>query len=311
LTFAVSANSQSPSKKARKYLAKVFDLVESNYYYIDSIDINSLKAKCYALISNAQTQKDTYPAIDTLLRNLFDPHHIFLKPAQFSKITYFDPLKFSTVELIDSSVGYIKIPSLIGHYNEWQWWSDSLQTLMTKIQNPDIKGWVIDLRGNKGGDFTPIITSIYPFFGDTTVFTLKDRSNNLKTYKYSSGFFANESGTKITKLLPYKKGLVNAKKCPVAVLIDNKSASSAEMVAIAFKGRAKTTFFGEPTAGLTIFTDGFTLSDKAYITVAIGKFYDTKGISYEHSINPDVFIKQEPDKTDKTKQMAIDWLRKQ
>ena len=311
MTLAVSADSQTPSKRATKYLDKVFNIIEANYYYIDSIKINSLKEKCYTIIANANTQKDTYSAIDTLLRNLFDPHHIFLRPDQFTKIANFEPLTFSTVELLHDSVGYIKIPALIGHYNEWQWWSDSLQTLMARIQNHHLKGWIIDIRGNKGGDFTPMITSIYPFFGDTILFTLKNRNNKFKIYKYSSGFFSIENGNNEINLLPYKRGIVNARDIPVAVLIDSKSASSAEMVAIAFKGRAKTLFLGEPTAGLTIFTDGFTLPDKAYFTIAIGKFYDTKGKSYEHSINPDVFVEQKANTGDKTKQMAFEWLLKQ
>jgi C-terminal processing protease CtpA/Prc len=115
LTFAIFSNAQAPSKKAKKYIDKVLTTIENNYFYIDSINIGLLKEKCYALISNAKTAKDTYPAIDTLLKNLFDHHHIFLKPEQFNKITYFEPLVFPSVELLDKSIGYIKIPSIIGH----------------------------------------------------------------------------------------------------------------------------------------------------------------------------------------------------
>ena len=311
LTCAFFSNAQTPSKKAKKYIEKVFALIEKNYFYIDSINIPLLKEKCNALISNANTINDTYPAIDTLLKYLFDHHHIFIKPLQFSNLTYFEPLVYPTAKLLDKSIGYVKIPSTIGHYNEWQWWSDSLQNSIARIQTPEIKGWIIDLRGNKGGDLTPMITSVKPFFGDTTIFTLKDRNNKLTTYKFSNGFYILEKNSKSTKLLAYKSGIENVKNIPVAILIDTKSASSAEMVAIAFKGRTRTIFLGEPTAGLTICTNGFTLSDNAFFTIATGKFYDTKGNSYEHSITPDIFIRQEINSADETKQKAIEWILKQ
>ncbi len=311
LFFAIFSNAQAPSKKAKKYIDNVFTTIEKNYFYVDSINIDLLKEKCYALISNAKTPKDTYPAIDTLLKNLFDHHHIFLKPEQFSKITSFEPLVFPAAELLDKSIGYIKIPSTIGHYNEWQWWSDSLQNSFARVQNPNLKGWIIDLRGNKGGDLTPMITSVKPFFGDTTIFTLKDRNNKLTTYKFSSGFYTVEKGSKSTKLLAYKSEIEKVRNIPVAILIDNKSASAAEMVAIAFKGRAKTIFLGEPTAGLTIYTSNFSLPDKAFFTIATGKFYDTKGTSYEQSVYPDIFVKQDAGKIDETKQKAIEWLLSQ
>jgi len=311
LFFLVSAYSQSPSKSAKKYLDKVFKIIEDRYIYIDSINIPALKEKCYPLISNALSRKDTYQAIDTLLTNLFDHHHIFWRPEQFTNPSYFGRLTFPVVELLNESIGYIKIPPIVNQYNQWQLWIDTLQNSMNSFKSHSIKGWIIDLRGNYGGDLPPMITSLYPFLGDTIIYTLKDRNNNSATYRFSLGYYTLEKKGKTLKILPYNKKLGLTKNAPVSILIDSKTASAAEMVAIAFKGRSNTIFLGEPTAGLTIGTDGFTLADNAFFTIATGRFYDSKGISYEHSINPDIFIKQEPNKEDKTKQMAIDWLLKQ
>jgi len=311
ITCALFSNAQGPSKEAKKYVDKVFRIIEKNYYYIDSINVNLLKDKCYALISNAKTPKETYPAIDTLLKNLFDHHHIFLKPEQFSNTSKIWPLKFPSVEVINKSIGYIKIPSIANQYNQWQLWIDSLQNSLERLEGPDVKGWIIDLRGNYGGDLPPMITSLYPFFGEGIIYTLQDRKNNLETYSFSSGYYAVKKRRKVYKAVRYNTRLKLELNIPVAVLVDIKSASSAEMVAIAFKGRAKTIFLGEPTAGLTISTKGFALSDNAFFTIANGKFYDTKGRSYEHSITPDIFVKQESKITDETKEKAISWLMTQ
>lgn len=308
LTCALFSNAQKPSKAAKKYIDKVFRIIETNYYYIDSINIDLLKDKCYALLSNAQTPKDTYPAIDTLLKNLFDHHHIFLKPEQFSNTSKIWPLKFPSVELINNSIGYIKIPPIVNQYNQWQLWIDTLQNSLVRIEGSNVKGWIIDLRGNYGGDLPPMITSLYPFFGDGIIYTQQNRNNNLETYSFSSGYYSVKKRRKVYKVVRYNSGIKLDLNIPVAVLVDNKSASSAEMIAIAFKGRAKTIFLGEPTAGLTICTNGFTLSDNAFFTIATGRFYDTKGRSYEHSIFPDIFVSQNSKATDETKEKAIAWL---
>ena len=308
LTCALFSNAQGPSKEAKKYVAKVFRIIEKNYYYIDSINLNLLKDKCYSLISNAKTPKETYPAIDTLLKNLFDHHHIFLRPEQFSNPSKIWPLTFPFVEVINKSIGYIKLPPIANQYNQWQLWIDSLQNSFSRLEGPYLKGWIIDLRGNYGGDLPPMITSLYPFFGDGIIYTLKDRNYNLESYSFSSGYYAVKKRRKAYKAVRYNNQIKLALNTPVAILIDIKTASSAEMVAIAFKGRAKTIFLGEPTAGLTISTKGFMLSDNAFFTIANGKFYDKKGRSYEHRITPDIFVKQEQKLTDETKEKAIAWL---
>ncbi|MBL0234946.1 MAG: hypothetical protein IPQ08_15015 [Chitinophagaceae bacterium] len=311
ITCALFSNAQGPSNEAKKYVDNVFRIIEKNYYYIDRINIKLLKDKCYALISNAKTTKETYPAIDTLLKDLFDHHHIFLRPEQFSNSSKIWPLKFPSVEVINKSVGYIKIPPIANQYNQWQLWIDSLQNSLGRLEGSTIKGWIIDLRGNYGGDLPPMITSLYPFFGDGIIYTLQDRKNNLETYSFSSGYYAIKKRRKVYKAVRYNNQIKTELNIPVAILIDIKTASAAEMVAIAFKGRAKTIFLGEPTAGLTISTRGFKLSDNAFFTIANGKFYDLKGNSYENSITPDIFIKQDSIKMDETKEKAIEWLRRQ
>jgi hypothetical protein len=56
---------QTPSKKAKDYLDKVITLIETNYYFIDSIDFISVKSKAYTLIHNA---KNNY-AVSVLIVN--------------------------------------------------------------------------------------------------------------------------------------------------------------------------------------------------------------------------------------------------
>ncbi len=76
---------QTPSNKAKKYLDKVISLIETNYYFIDSIDFVSIKNKAYSSISNAKKSADTYSSIDTILKNLYERHSFFLRPEIIKK----------------------------------------------------------------------------------------------------------------------------------------------------------------------------------------------------------------------------------
>jgi len=298
---------QTPSKKAKKYLDKVISLIETNYYFIDSIDFASVKRKAYTLISNAKKKADTYNAIDTILKNLYERHNFFLRPQLMKNFDAYQPLIYPDGKIINNEIGYIKIPPMLGHFNYIQTWSDSLRNIYDRLNNLSIKGWIIDLRGNNGGAMGPMITGLYPFFGDTTIFSLKHRNGSTSIYKFQNGYFTETKNNLDYGLMTYKKGNINRNK--IAVLIDNKVGSSGEITAIALKGLPNTRFFGVPTSGVPTSTRSYTLSDKAFIGFAEGVHFDRNGKEYKSSIKPDVYVRQTNESTnDETIQKATEWL---
>src|SRR5207244_11064020 len=68
---------------------------------------------------------------------------------------------------------------------------------------------------------------------------------------------------------------------PVAVLISPLTASSGEIVVVAFRGRPNTRSFGEPTAGATTANIDSDLSDGARLFVTSAIDADRTGKSYE------------------------------
>jgi C-terminal processing protease CtpA/Prc len=79
-------------------------------------------------------------------------------------------------------------------------------------------------------------------------------------------------------------------RVPVAVLIDDATASSAEGVAIALRGRANTRFFGAPTYGVSTSNEGFKLSDGANLVITTGVMIDRNGHDQAHGVTPDEAI---------------------
>jgi C-terminal processing protease CtpA/Prc len=83
---------------------------------------------------------------------------------------------------------------------------------------------------------------------------------------------------------------------PVAILQGTRTASSGEAIALAFRGRARTRSFGQPTAGLSTANTSFPLPDGAILVITTGVMADRKGSPYGGTVNPDELI--EPAKTD-------------
>ena len=74
---------------------------------------------------------------------------------------------------------------------------------------------------------------------------------------------------------------------PVAVLIDGGTASSGEAVAVAFRGRPDTRFFGEATVGVSNSTFPFRLSDGAELYLVVAVDLDRNGTEYDSGVQPD------------------------
>lgn len=271
--------------------------------------LTAIKSKAYSLITNAKKREDTYDAIDTILSNLYERHNFFLRPQIMKNLDTYEPLIYPSGRVINNEIGYIKIPPIIGHFDYIQAWSDSLRSIYDDIQNPKIKGWIIDLRGNKGGALGPMVAGLYPFFGDTTLLSLKHRSGSISTFKFSNGYFIETKNGYDNALMTYKKGTFNLNKNKVAVLIDNKVGSSGEITAIALKGLINNKFFGTPTGGAPTSTWSFRLPDKALLGFVEGVHFDRYGREYKSSIYPDVFVKTNiTSKTDETIQKAVEWI---
>ncbi len=200
---------------------------------------------------------------------------------------------------------------MLGHFELIQTWSASLRNIYDSIYNPNIKSWIIDLRGNRGGAMGPMITGLYPFFGDTIIFSLKHNNGSISIYKFSNGYFTETRNNFDIGLMPYEKGNIISNKTKLAVLIDNQVGSAGEITAIALKGLANTKFFGVSTSGVPTSIRTYRLSDKALIGLVEGIHFDRNGIEYKSSIIPDVFVKQNKESLqDETLQKATEWLLK-
>jgi hypothetical protein len=154
------------------------------------------------------------------------------------------------------------------------------------------KGWIVDLRGNTGGNMWPMLTGIGPILGDGPAGSFVAADGNV-TWFYQDGKTGtrNPGGVETVSLtLDEEPALRTSSPAPVAVLVDSSTASSAEAITIAFHGRPDTRFFGTHTAGKSTAVQPFKLDDGAelYLTTAIDA--DRSGKSYPDGFTPDQIV---------------------
>lgn len=86
-------------------------------------------------------------------------------------------------------------------------------------------------------------------------------------------------------------------------------------MAVAFRGRPRTRFFGEHTQGVSTVNHPFQLIDGAIMWITIGVLADRTGKQYIAGLAPDEEIsvgdKVLPDDQDRVLQAGIAWLAKQ
>lgn len=189
------------------------------------------------------------------------------------------------------------------------------------VANPASCGFIVDLRGNSGGNMGPMQLGLTPLFGEGYSFpAVAGPGMTDAVYRIENGAIMGYETADATEGMNFGK-LTNwpnepaLGRAPVAVLIDQATASSGEATAIALVGRAATRFFGEKTFGIASANTDLTLSDGTQFLVTIAYLKDRAGRTYPDGIPPDDAVATGPgsaaDPDDAVVEAAKAWLATQ
>lgn len=191
------------------------------------------------------------------------------------------------------ALGYLKVRRFYGHmYDEAERKAESsnyITEILNAIQDqdrPGLKGWIIDLRYNYGGDMWPMLIALSPFFVDGELGSFRSETIN---HKWSLAdnivYLDNQNQNKrvFDKANSYK---VKHGLNKVAVLINNNTASSGEAVAIALNTLKNVRFFGKTTHGFTSANTPISMGSGEMLVLTTSIMYDNKGRKYPEGINP-------------------------
>jgi C-terminal processing protease CtpA/Prc len=191
---------------------------------------------------------------------------------------------------------------------------DSLQTLIGDFDSAGACGWIVDLRGNGGGNMWPMLAGIGPLLGDSIVGSFVTQGEPDSPWRYVNGHAWAGAATipewNAHGSLPPVR--LRNPIAPVAVLTDSITASSGEATLIAFRGRPNVRSFGGATAGYASVNNGFPLPDSANMVITVGYERDRTGFQHPLKIEPDESVARSKDgAVDEVLERATGWLRKQ
>jgi hypothetical protein len=316
------------------YLAEALGLMRAEYYRADEVDWPPLYAEAFRRAAGAEEPADTYAAIRWSLAQL---SHSFLQlnDAALAREQARMERRGLTPEPADAEpagvtspfasrrepggvgissggrlVGHLTVPAFGGGGERGQRYASTLQDAIRELDDAGACGWVVDLRGNGGGNMWPMMVGVGPVLGEGIVGSLEIAGASAGNWFYRDGVAGidGQEGFIGARLAGAAYALED--RPPVAVLIDGGTGSSGEAIAIAFKGRPDTRFFGEPSYGYSTATDGYRLSDGANLVIAVGVDVDRDGVAYPEDVLPDVTIAAPESATapDGQRAAALEWL---
>jgi carboxyl-terminal processing protease len=292
------------STAARTYLEQLLTLMQQGSINRLTIDWTSFRNRVLAAAGSAQTIDELLPAIRVAIELLGDGHSsyrtpsgtvIFVARRTCSAPTVADPA-------VPANVGYLRVGAFSGSAGEATAFADAIQERIRLADRDDLLGWIVDLRGNGGGNMWPMVAGLGPILGESVIGYFIDPLGGEMNWEYRAGASWN-AGFLIQRVTsPYR---LRREQPRVAVLSDNRIASSGEASLIAFRQRANTRSFGQPTCGLSTANRTSTLSDGATLTLTVSTMADRIKTKYGESVPPDELI----DDPSQVIQRAISWLQ--
>ena len=320
------------------YLNHAIDIMQKNALRRNTVDWAKVRAAALAMAANAESTAGTYDAIRFALASLGDHHSsLHLTPSleareaeEKAKHPSTNPLPAAQENFSpyvgryqpeghierrgDKSFAYVVVTkSFPKNDQQFVAFETNLQKILAELDKSHPAGWIVDLRGNVGGNMWPMLGGIGPLVGEGDNLGEFTDSVHYSTWKYRNGVAAEVEHGKASAYPAVEGAPYHISGTPrVAVLIDRSTGSSGEAIAIAFRGRSNTRFFGEHTQGSSSANQTFDLSDGALMWLTVGIDADRNGNQYLDGLAPDEAFPaatqaMEPS-SDPVVQAALGWL---
>jgi carboxyl-terminal processing protease len=294
------------SRSVSDYVNELVGIMQSNSINRDRINWIDFRAQVTQRAQGARTIGDAHPAISMALGLLGD-HHSFYTAAGGAFVSNPTGKRCSALPAsapaLPGDVGYVRVGSFGGSDpSAMTAFADSVQQQIRSSDSGDLTGWIVDVRGNGGGNMWPMIAGVGPVLGDGVAGYFMPPLGAASPWSYGNGASILSSGLQAAASSGYRLLRPSPR---VAVLTDNLVASSGEAVVVSFRARPNTRSFGTMTCGLSTANSGFRLSDGATLQLTTALMADRTRTPYGDSIPPDEIVSGDGEVV----QRALAWLR--
>jgi carboxyl-terminal processing protease len=297
----------SPSGAGKTYLDEFLDIMQASSINRYKIDWTAFRQSVYQAAGSAATIQAVTEsgAINVALRLLGD-HHSFYQKSTGSYIYNPDPLgrcadPTPPAATVPTTIGYVQVGGFSGSGSEIVAFAVAIQDRIRFADSANVGGWIVDLRGNDGGNMWPMIAGLGPILGEGTAGAFINPDGGISTWGYANGASIS-SGFPVVQVSQTYPLLRTSPR--VAVLTNCFVASSGEATVIAFRGRPDTRSFGTPTVGNSTANSSIKLSDGAWLYLTVSVMADRNLTRYGGVVAPDEVISDPA----QTVQRAVEWL---
>jgi carboxyl-terminal processing protease len=302
----------SPAPEIASYLDTFLLIVKEKSLYRKVKDINLLATDLRLMCSDAKTYEDCFNPMTYLLNRL--DNHSFIMPAAYANQWSGGgenegpkTIPLATGRLIDKDYGYISMPGCNAGDSLTQiFFAEEMQNLLDSLDHENIKGWILDLRENTGGNCWPMLAGIGPLLGEGINGYFQTEADSAAWFYKNGSSGIGEAALVTVQRKPYE---LKKKNPRVAVLTGPRTGSSGEVVTVAFRKRPNTKSFGTATAGLSTGNQNYLLPGGSFVFLCTSVYADREGEPYGKVIIPDIVV--EPagkEGADLVLKAAMDWL---
>ena len=222
------------------------------------LKVNDKDAAGKSIFQIANYIKD--PAIKTVNLEILRDNKKLIKQVKKTEIK----IKTVKADILDKQIGYIRISSFISSETPIEFID-----AMNKVK--DTNALILDLRGNTGGLFQNAVFVADIFLENKNIVSVLGRGGHKSLYKTHS------------KSYVYKK--------PMAVLVDNESASASEIVSGALKDNDRAIIVGTKTFGKGLVQKVFLMPNSTGMNLTIARYLTPDDIDInKKGITPDYLV---------------------
>jgi carboxyl-terminal processing protease len=284
-----------PGPAAARYVYAALALMREHSLRRAEVDWRVLRAEALEHARGATTAAEAHLAVRFAVRELGD-RHSYLQSAAATRVLATTAVSNARTgspptaphgRRLGENLAYLHVPGFAGGTPLQQ--VEFAETMKNTIQANDgseVCGWVVDLRQNTGGNLWPMLAGLGPLLGEGTLAAAVYPEGRQTPIWYRDGQAGFGDYTQLRVRAPYRVGAA----VPVAVLLGGATASSAEVLAVAFRSRPLTRSFGVATRGLSAGNRTFALADGASLVLTVAATIDTAGRMYAGPIVPDEIV---------------------
>ncbi|XUK64006.1 TSPc domain-containing protein [Plantibacter sp. RU18] len=285
-----------------RYADIALEMMEEGYY-AKGAEWDAARAEVKQAAIQATNYQELHAPLAQAASVAGGKHSFFFTPTEAEALAENGSAKFIAPTVsAEAGVTTITVPELGDVSTDQQ--AEYAEAAVSGISSADARtcGWIIDVRGNIGGNMFPMLSGVSPLLpnGQALSFVTNTGTKTVVTIQDDG------AGIEGSTLLTIPKMQKVAER-PIAVLQDARTASSGEAILTAFRGLSGVEFFGTASAGYTSANIFHRLHDGAVLVLTSSMYVDRDGTNLkEQPVQPGVEIAPE-----QAPQAAIDWLNAQ